>query len=127
MKYLLCICLAVGASLNALAAGSPGDDTKAVQGNWRPVKAESAGQPMTDAVLKSISLKLGNGKYEVFVGGAPDRGTYTLDSASQPKGKTITGTAGPNRGLWVNSQGSLAGRPRLCSRHTGLCCTPPAP
>ena len=97
MKYLLCICLVVGASLNAFAADPP-DDAKAVQGNWKPAKAELAGQPMTDAVLKSISLKLDNGKYEVLVGGAPDRGTYTLDSASKPKGMTITGTAGPNRG-----------------------------
>ena len=98
MKYLLCIWLAVGASLNAFAAGSPDDDAKAVQGNWKPVKAELAGQPMTDAVLKSISLKLDNGKYEVFVGDKPDRGTYTVDSASKPKGMTITGTEGPNIG-----------------------------
>jgi len=98
MKHLLCICLAVGASLNAFPAGSPDDDAKAVQGNWKPVKAELAGQPMTDAVLKSISLKLDNGKYEVFVGGEPDRGTYTLDSATKPKSMTITGAAGPNRG-----------------------------
>ena len=98
MKYLLCICLAVGASLNAFAAGSPDDNAKAVQGNWKPVRAELAGQPMTDAVLKSISLKLDNGKYEVFVGGQPDRGTYTLDSATKPKSITITGTEGPNHG-----------------------------
>ena len=98
MKYLLCIWLAVGASQNAFAAGSPDDDAKAVQGNWKPVKAELAGQPMTDAVLKSISLKLDNGKYEVFVGDKPDRGTYTVDSASKPKGMTITGTEGPNIG-----------------------------
>jgi uncharacterized protein (TIGR03067 family) len=97
MKYLLYICLAVGASLNAFAADSP-DDAKAVQGSWKPAKAELAGQPMTDAVLQSISLKLDNGKYEVFVGSRPDRGTYALDSTSKPKSMTITGTDGPNRG-----------------------------
>jgi uncharacterized protein (TIGR03067 family) len=53
---------------------------------------------MPDAVLKSISLKLDNGKYEVFVGDKPDKGTYTLDSASKAKGMTITGTEGPNKG-----------------------------
>ena len=98
MKYLLCICLAVGASLNAFAAGSPDHDAKGVQGNWKPAKAELAGQPMTDAILQSISLKLDNGKYEVFVGNQPDRGTYTLDSTTKPKSMTITGTAGPNNG-----------------------------
>jgi len=98
LKYLLCTCLAVSASLNAFAAGSPDHDAKAVQGNWKPVKAELAGQPMADAVMKSISLKLDHGKYEVFVGEAPDRGTYTLDSATKPKSITITGTEGPNNG-----------------------------
>lgn len=97
MKYLLSIFLTVGVSLCAFADDSSGD-AKAVQGNWRPIKAELAGQPMADAVLQSISLKLDNGKYEVFVGDKPDRGTYTLDSAATPKGMTIIGTAGPNSG-----------------------------
>lgn len=97
MKYLLCICLSIGASLNAFAADSPAD-AKSVQGNWKPAKAELAGQPMTDDFLKGISLKLANSKYEVFVGDTPDMGTYTLDSAIKPKSMTITGTEGPNRG-----------------------------
>jgi len=97
MKTISCIGLAVALSLSAFAADSP-DDAKAVQGDWKPVKAELAGQPMPDAVLKKISLKLDNGKYEVFVGESPDRGTYTLDSAAKPKGMTVTGTEGPNNG-----------------------------
>jgi uncharacterized protein (TIGR03067 family) len=55
------------------------------------------GQPITEAVLKSISLKLDNGKHEVFVGGNPDQGTYTLDATSKPRSMTITGTEGPNQ------------------------------
>jgi uncharacterized protein (TIGR03067 family) len=39
-----------------------------------------------------------NGKYEVFVGEEPDRGTDTLDSTTTPKSMTIIGTAGPNIG-----------------------------
>lgn len=74
------------------------DDAKFVQGNWQPTEAELAGKPMPDAVLKSISLQLDNGQYEVLVGGNPDRGTYTLDSTTKPKSMTITGTEGPNRG-----------------------------
>jgi len=53
---------------------------------------------MAEAVLKIISLRLDDGKYEVFVGDRPDKGTYTLDSTSKPKGMTITGTEGPNQG-----------------------------
>ena len=97
MKHIVYIWLIVAASLSAFAGGAP-DDAKAVQGSWTPDKAELAGQPMAEAVLKSISLKLENGKYEVFVGDEPDRGTYTLDSTSKPKGMTITGTEGPNQG-----------------------------
>jgi uncharacterized protein (TIGR03067 family) len=97
MKYLICLCLAVGASLSAFAANPP-DDAQAVQGNWKPVTAELAGQPMADAVLKSISLKLDKGRYEVLVGDKPDKGTYTLDSGAKPKAMTVTGTAGPNLG-----------------------------
>jgi len=85
MKYIFCIGLAVAISLSAMAGDSAGD-AKAVEGNWKPIKAELAGQPMAEAVMKSISLKLENGQYEVFVGASPDRGTYTLDSAAKPKG-----------------------------------------
>jgi uncharacterized protein (TIGR03067 family) len=97
MKPIFCVGLAVAVSLCAIAADAP-DDAKAVEGNWKPVKAELAGQPMAEAVMKSISLKLDGGKYEVFVGESPDRGTYTLDSAAKPEGMTVTGTEGPNNG-----------------------------
>ena len=97
MKHILYICLTIAASLTVFAADPP-DDAKAVQGGWTPTKADLGGQPMTDAVLKSISLKLDNGKYEVFVGGKPDKGTYTIDSTSKPKSMTVTGTEGPNNG-----------------------------
>ena len=98
MKHLLCLCLVVSAALPAFAAGAPAADAQAVQGNWKPAAAELAGQPIPAAVVQSIRLKLDHGKYEVFVGDKPDRGTYTLDAATQPKSITITGTEGPNQG-----------------------------
>ena len=97
MKHILYLGLTVAASLTSFAADPP-DDAKAVQGTWTPVKADLGGQPMAEAVLKSISLKLDNRNYEVFVGDKPDKGTYTLDSTSKPKSMTITGTEGPNHG-----------------------------
>src|SRR5260370_42048739 len=97
MKHILFICLTVAATLTAFAADPP-DDAKAVQGNWKPVKAGLGGQPMAEAVLKRFSLKLDNGKDEVFDGEEPDRGTYTLDSTSKPKSMIIIGTNGPNHG-----------------------------
>jgi uncharacterized protein (TIGR03067 family) len=95
--YFLLVSLALAAALPGFAADSR-NDAKNVQGSWKPVAAELAGQPLPDAVIKSISLKLDKGRYEVFVGERPDRGTYALDPDSQPKGITITGTEGPNRG-----------------------------
>ena len=78
MKNILCICLclAVAASSTAFATDAR-DDAKAVQGTWIPVKAELGGQPMPDAVLKTITLKTDNGQYEVSVADEPesDKGT----------------------------------------------------
>src|SRR6478736_6920194 len=97
MKHILSIGLAVTTALSAFAGNLP-DDAKAVQGNWKPTKAELGSQPMPDAILQSISLKLDNGKYEVFVGTQPDMGTYTVDAKTKPKSMTVTGTDGPNKG-----------------------------
>jgi uncharacterized protein (TIGR03067 family) len=98
MKTLiLCIGLALSWSIPGFAAESS-SDARGVQGTWIPVTAVLAGQPMPEAVRKSISLKLDDGKYEVFVGERPDRGTYTIDTVTRPKSMTITGTEGPNHG-----------------------------
>jgi uncharacterized protein (TIGR03067 family) len=97
IHHILYICLTLAASLSAFAADPP-DDAKLIQGNWKPATAELAAQPLPDAILKVISLKLDNGKYEVFVGDKPDRGTYTMDVTTAPKRITVTGTEGPNAG-----------------------------
>lgn len=105
MNRIMLISLTAGI-LAAFAAGAAdpkpedakSDDAKAIQGSWTPIKAELAGKPMPDALLKTISLKLENGKYEALVGQNPDNGTYTLDATTQPKSITVTGTEGPNHG-----------------------------
>ena len=81
----------------AFAADRP-DDAKSIQGAWTPSKAELGGKAVPDAVLKTIKLKLDNGKYKASVAGESDIGTYTLDVASKPKGMTVNGTEGPNKG-----------------------------
>src|SRR4029078_5017685 len=99
MKFLLSLTVILAVSFATFAAaGDRSDDAKAVQGTWLPVKGELAGQPMPDAVLKTIRLVLADGKYTAYVGDEPDKGTYTLDAASKPKSMTITGTEGPNHG-----------------------------
>jgi uncharacterized protein (TIGR03067 family) len=102
MNNVLCLCLAAASSLTTVAADEPAD-AKALQGIWAPVKAELAGQPMPDAVLKTITLQIKQGEYEVSVTGAPepDKGTWTLDSDAKPRGMTITGVKGPNAGKTI--------------------------
>ena len=96
MKYRSLIGLALVASLTSVAAAD--SDAKAIQGNWKPVTAELGGHPVDETVLKTISMKLDKGKYEVIAGGNPDRGTYSLEASSKLKGMTVTGTEGPNQG-----------------------------
>ncbi len=95
-KPALWIWLVSVAMLTATAADPPA--AEALEGAWTPVKAELGGQPMDDSVLKTISLKLHHGDYEVSVAGQPDKGTYTIDSSTKPRAMTITGTDGPNKG-----------------------------
>lgn len=96
MKNTFYIGIALFIASGALAAIA--DDAKAVQGSWTPIKAELAGQAMPEALLKTISLRMTDGKYQVTVGDASDRGTYTLDPAAKPKGMSITSTGGANAG-----------------------------
>ena len=96
MWRLLCVGVLVAMTLPAVAADEV-DDEMALIGTWTPMKAELAGAAMPDAVLKSIVLKLTEGKYEVTVAGQLDRGTWKLDKAAKPKQLTITGTDGPNK------------------------------
>jgi uncharacterized protein (TIGR03067 family) len=99
MKKLLCIGFVLAVSLTIWAAGEA-EDAKALQGTWIPVKAELGGQPMSEVILKTITLKLSKNEYEVTVEGAPetDNGTWTLDLATKPKGMKIVGVKGPNAG-----------------------------
>ena len=103
MKNLLFICLVLAVSLTARAAEKSDDrkapdDRKALQGEWIPVKAELAGQPMPEAVLKTISLKLVKNEYKVLVAGKPDEGTWTIEPTAKPKSMKIIGVIGPNAG-----------------------------
>lgn len=96
MKLKLCTAFLAIVAWATFAADS--HDTKPIQGDWIPVKAELGGQPMPDAILKTISLKIGGGTYEVYVGDKPDKGTVTIDSSTTPQSMDVTGTEGPNKG-----------------------------
>lgn len=92
-----------------------------VEGDWVPVKAELGGQPLPEGVLKTISLKLGNGTYEVLVADQPDKGTYELDTKGSPKGMVIRGTEGPNKGKMIPAIYEIDGETlRICYDLSGV-------
>lgn len=81
-----------------VCAGAP-TDLKEVNGTWIPATAEMAGQTMPEAVLKTITLKLEDGRYDVTVAGEqPDTGTFVMNPAAGPKAIKIIGAKGPNAG-----------------------------
>jgi uncharacterized protein (TIGR03067 family) len=113
MKYLLSFGFIGAAVANLLAAEV--QDNKPLRGDWVPVKAELGGQPMPDDVLKSISLKLGDGTYHVSVAGEPDKGTYEIYPTVKPKGMVIRGTEGPNKGRTIPAIYEVNGKTlRIC-------------
>jgi uncharacterized protein (TIGR03067 family) len=98
MRPFIPVSAALVTMLAACATTGPAFDAKHVQGTWKPESAVLGGTPMPEAVVKSITLKLHNGTYEVLVGDKPDKGVYVLDAMNSPKGMSITGTDGPNAG-----------------------------
>jgi uncharacterized protein (TIGR03067 family) len=110
---LACALAILTATDSLLAADSP--DSKALRGDWSPVKAELSGRPLPDAALKSIHLKLGDGTYDVTADGHPDKGTYQVDSTAKPKTMVIRGTEGPNQGKTIPAIYDLQGDSlRIC-------------
>lgn len=65
------------------------------EGCWAAASAMLAGAPFPDEVTKSIPLILTAGRYEVSVGGQPDRGGYETDMARSPHRMQIVGKAYP--------------------------------
>ena len=94
-SFLSCLFVATGARHGAAEVA---DAAKAVNGTWMPTKAELAGQAWPDVVLKTIVLKLQDGKYEVTVAGKLDKGECIYDTTTTPKRLTIKGSEGPNAG-----------------------------
>jgi len=104
-----------------LAGDAAKNDSKDIQGNWTPMKAELSGNPVPAALLKTIRLRLDDGKYEAFVGDDPDRGTYTIDIAASPRAITVTGTEGPNKGKTFPAIYELDGNTlRICYDLSGV-------
>jgi len=69
-----------------------------MDGTWKPVAAELAGEQWTKQVLDSMKLILKDDNYTVQVGEQSDEGEVKRDPSKSPKTMDIKGTKGPNKG-----------------------------
>jgi uncharacterized protein (TIGR03067 family) len=86
------------ALLSPVARAGDGSDTRDMEGTWKPLSAELAGEKWPQKILDTMKLTMKGDKYTVEVGGRNDEGTVTLDPAKSPKTMDIKGTNGPNKG-----------------------------
>src|SRR5690349_9378008 len=96
---LVCVC--AGPFARGDEAPSAKDDSKKMQGNWKPVTAELGGKPFPDDILKTMKLVVTDGKYTVTVGEQTDEGRVKLDPTKKPRAVDIVGTKGPNQGKTI--------------------------
>jgi uncharacterized protein (TIGR03067 family) len=97
MTFRVLFILVAIAIARTASAGNESDDAKKIQGTWAITSAELGGSPFPPQVAKIITLKMGEGKYEVQAENL-DKGTYTIDPAATPKALDIIGAEGPNAG-----------------------------
>jgi len=121
MRKILLVLVMLVLWLPASAWSSGGkEDSKMIDGTWLPVEAELGGQKFPDAVLKTLKLTMGDGKYTVMVGEQIDKGTIKLEPTTKPKAIDITGTEGPNKGKTFLAIYELTGDTlRICYDLTG--------
>ena len=98
-SVLVCVCVVSFALSDD--SGKAKEEGKKFQGTWKPVKAEIAGNPFPDEILKTMTLVITDDKYTVTVGERTDEGTTKLDPTKTPPTMDIKGTKGPNQGKTI--------------------------
>jgi uncharacterized protein (TIGR03067 family) len=84
--------------IGVVARGGTTSNAGEMDGTWKPVAAELAGEQWAKQVLDSMKLILKDDKYTVQVGEQSDEGEAKCDSSKSPKTMDIKGTKGPNKG-----------------------------
>jgi uncharacterized protein (TIGR03067 family) len=73
-------------------------EMKKLERTWTGDKAEMNGAEMPNEMVKSVKLKMKDGKYFLDLSGQKDEGTIKVDPTAKPKTIIIKGTMGPNQG-----------------------------
>src|ERR1044072_4123691 len=96
MKVMLCAGIVL--VLVGLSAAAP--ESAGIDGVWKAVKGEIAGQAMPAGAVKAITLTVKGAEYDVFVAteNEHDQGTAKISASASPKTIDITSTNGPNKG-----------------------------
>ncbi len=92
------VCLLLVSLIGVVARAGADSDAPEMDGTWKPVAAELAGEQWTKQVLDSMKLILKDDKYTVQVGEQSDEGEVKRDPSKSPKTMDIKGTKGPNKG-----------------------------
>ena len=71
---------------------------KKFDGKWSLEEAMMGGGPLPEEVMKSITLTMKDGTYEVQLGDVRDAGKLKVDVSKSPMTMDITGEEGPNKG-----------------------------
>lgn len=91
-------------------AGEFKDDSKLLEGTWKPVSGELSGKPLPKEAIQGVVLTMKPGIYEVTVDGNPDKGTFKLNANAKPRRIDITGgPGGPNAGRTIPAIYELSG------------------
>ena len=114
------VCLLFIALSGPFAVEGAESDAPELNGTWKPVTAELAGEQWPQQVLDSMKLIVKDDKYTVQVGETSDEGTVMRDSRKSPKAMDIKGTKGPNEGKSILAIYELKGDElRVCYDLTG--------
>jgi uncharacterized protein (TIGR03067 family) len=93
----LLVCLCVGSFALGDDRATAKGDSKKINGTWKPVKAQLAGKPYPDKILKSMKVVVKDGKYTVTAGDETDEGTVKLDLSKKPWAMDLKSRKGPFR------------------------------
>src|SRR5439155_3504226 len=72
-------------------------EQKKLEGKWTLVSAELAGEKVSEALVKSVSLVFKGDEY-TGLNEVVDKGTIRLDANAKPRTMDIACTDGPNKG-----------------------------
>ena len=107
--FLVCLtvftlsCFIYSQESSGPAVASATDETnesmlKQFDGKWSLKEAMIGGSPFPEEVLKTITLTMQDGGYDVRVGDVRDTGKLKVDVSKSPMTMDITGEEGPNKG-----------------------------